>query len=226
MGQFDTFLPMLLQGLITTIQITVVAAVIAVGAATLCGVIRYAAWWPIRAIVGIYVEIFRGTSCYVQLFWAFFVLPLLGITLSPFVAAVTVIGLNVGSYGSEVVRGALKAVPRGQWEACVALNYSTWDKYRYVIVPQAMRLAIAPMANLMVDLLKITPLVSLVTVSDLTYEAMVVRQQTGNSFATFLSILVVYFILSSGIIAVCRRLEVYFSRGVDTFAVKNEVTAI
>ncbi|MCV9999363.1 ectoine/hydroxyectoine ABC transporter permease subunit EhuC [Pararhizobium sp. YC-54] len=225
MSQLYSFLPMLLQGLVTTIQITVVAAVIATVVATVCGVIRYSGWWPLRAIVGIYIEIFRGTSCYVQLFWAFFVLPLLGVTLSPFAAAVVVIGLNVGSYGSEVVRGALKAVPRGQWEACVALNYSTWHKYRYVIVPQAMRLAIAPMANLMVDLLKITPLVSLVTISDLTYEAMVVRQQTGNSFATFLTILVVYFVLSSAIIAVFRRLEIHFSRGAETFATNKEAAA-
>lgn len=225
MAQFEVFLPLLAQGLVTTLQITISSAIVAVIAAVLCGVARYAGWWLIRFIVGLYVELFRGTSCYVQLFWAFFVLPLFGVTLTPFAAAVTVIGLNVGSYGSEVVRGALKAVPRGQWEACLALNYSGWQKYRYVIIPQAMRLALPPMSNLMVDLLKITPMVSLVTISDLTYQAMVVRQQTGNSFATFLAILVVYFVLSSAIIAVFRRLEIHFNRGADVLSTNKEAVA-
>ena len=207
MESFLPYLPLLLDGLAVTAEIFVCATALAMAFAVLAGVVRFAGgrWlaWPMAALV----EFFRGTSCFVQLFWCFYALPLLGVTLSPFLTSVVVLGLNVGSFGSEVVRGALAAVPRGQIEAARALNYTPFRAFAHILMPQALRIAIRPAANLMVDLLKLTPLTSLVTVSDLTRNAMVMRTQTGSTIGTLLCIFVVYFLLASVIYAAMNRIE-------------------
>lgn len=216
------FVGLLLNGLLITIVLTIAASALAFVIAIAAGVGRSlegGQWLWLRALVTAYVELFRGTSCFVQLFWFFFALPFLGISLPPFVAAVAVLGLNVGAYGSEVVRGALAAVPRGQAEAALALNYSPWQSFIYVKSPQAARFAIGPATNLFIDLLKITPLASLVTISDLTYNAMLIRQQTGDTLFTLTTILIVYFILSSGIIQISKAIQRRFDRGADSLFV-------
>jgi len=207
MDLFLPYTPILLEGLWVTLLIYVCSAALMVVFAILAGVVRYdgPAWlrWPMGALV----EFMRGTSCFVQLFWCFYALPLLGLTLTPFVTSVVVLGLNVGAFGSEVVRGALEAVPRGQKETARALNYSPSRAFMHILMPQALRIAMRPGANLLVDLLKLTPLTSLVTVSDLTRNAMIMRSQTGSTLVTLLVIFVIYFALASAIYAVMDRLE-------------------
>lgn len=207
MERYLAYTPLLIEGLKVTLAIYVCALVLAVTFAIVAGVVRFAGptWlrWPVVAVV----EFLRGTSCFVQLFWGFFALPMLGITLTPFVTSVVILGLNSGSFGSEVVRGALEAVPRGQREAARALNYSPFRTFVHVLAPQAARIAIRPAANLFVDLLKLTPLTSLVTVSDLTRNAMIMRSQTGSTLVTLLVIFAVYFVLASLIYAAMNRLE-------------------
>jgi len=205
------YLPLLLQGLWVTLQVFSCAALLAISFAMLAGVARYSGPVFIRWPVTVMVEFFRGTSAFVQLFWCFYALPLMGVTLSPFVTSVVVLGLNVGSFGSEVVRGALDAVPRAQTEAARALNYTPFRVFFHIQMPQALAIAIRPGANLLVDLLKLTPLTSLVTVSDLTRNSMVMRTQTGNTIATLLCIFVIYFLLASLIYAVMNRLEARMS---------------
>src|SRR3546814_8642786 len=85
--------------------------------------------WPLRWLAVASIELFRGTSALVQLFWLFFVLPHFGVTLEPLTVAILTLGLNVGAYGAEVVRGAVSAVHRGQWEATVALNMSSSEEH-------------------------------------------------------------------------------------------------
>ncbi len=102
--------------------------------------------WPLRWLAVAYIEVFRGTSALVQLFWLFFVLPHFGITLAPLNVAILTLGLNVGAYGAEVVRGAVSAVPRGQWEATVALNLTRMQALRRVVLPQAVVSMIPPWA--------------------------------------------------------------------------------
>ena len=110
---FD-LLPTLLRGLSITISLTFWGALLALAVAIIAGVARSSDNIFIRGITGFYVEVFRGTSALVQLFWIFFVLPFFGIEISAFQAGVVALGLNVGAYGAEVVRGAIKAIPRGQ----------------------------------------------------------------------------------------------------------------
>jgi polar amino acid transport system permease protein len=207
MESFLPYAPLLLEGLKVTLAIYACAAVVSVTFAVFAGLVRFAgpAWlrWPVGAVV----EFLRGTSCFVQLFWCFYALPMLGVTLSPLVTSVIVLGLNSGSFGSEVVRGALEAVPKGQTEAARSLSYSPFRIFVHVLAPQAARIAIRPAGNLLVDLLKLTPLTSLVTVSDLTRNAMIMRTQTGSTLVTLLVIFAIYFLLASLIYAAMNRLE-------------------
>jgi polar amino acid transport system permease protein len=215
MSSLNNFASLLLNGLWTTIQLTIVASVLACIFALIAGIGRTSQHIWIRFPIILYVEIFRGTSAFVQLFWIFFALPMFGVTLAPFTAAVLVLGLNVGSYGSEVVRGALQAVPRSQIEATIALNLTKWQRFRYVVFPQALAIVIAPATNLLIDLLKITPLTSLVTISDLTFNAMLIRQQTGDTLLSLTTILIAYFILASGIAMGGKILERRLLRGLE-----------
>ena len=139
----------------------------------------------------------------------------MGISLSAFTVSVLVLGSNVGSYGSEVVRSSLAGVSRSQYEATVALNYTRWQRFRYVTFPQALITMLPPAGNLFIDLLKLTPLTSLITVSDLTYNAIIVRQQTGNTALALGAIMVGYFIFSTFIVWCIRLLERRVSRGMD-----------
>jgi len=215
MSQFSDYAWMILDGTWVTVKITVVASVVAVIVALLTGVARTSKFFWVRLGPTLFVELFRGTSCYVQLFWAFFALPFIGISLTPFVASVLVLGANVGSYGSEVVRGAIAGVPRGQTEASVALNFTKLQRFRHVVFPQALVAMLPPAGNLFIDLLKLTPLTSLITMSDLTYNAMAVRQQTGSTFIALATILVGYFLMSSAIAWAIGRIERRASRGLE-----------
>src|SRR5262249_24404645 len=136
---------------------------------------------PIRWLAVVYIEIFRGTSALVQLFWLFFVLPHFGLTMEPLTVAIVALGLNVGAYGAEGVRGAVAAVPRGQWEASIALNMSRAQALRLIIVPQAIVAMIPPWGKLFIELLKATAIVSLITISDLAFRA---EQMNATTYKT------------------------------------------
>ncbi|MGW3467814.1 ectoine/hydroxyectoine ABC transporter permease subunit EhuC [Saccharopolyspora sp. NPDC000995] len=196
MSQILPFLPLLLNGLLITLALTAVGIVITVVVAFAAGLCRMSRrrWlsWP----AGVFIEIFRGTSMLVQLFWLFFALPFFGVQLVPFAAAVLALGLNEGAYGAEIVRGAITALPRGQREGAIALSLTPYQRLRFVILPQAIPAMIPPFGNVFVDLLKNTSLVSLVTVADLTFRAQMVRATTGATAAVFGTILVLYFIVA------------------------------
>lgn len=196
MSEIEPFLPFLLEGALVTIQVTLLGLLVALVVAFVAGLGRLSKVWPARWAAGAFIETFRGTSVVVQLFWLFFALPLFGLSLSPMVAAVAALGLNGGAYAAEVVRGAVLAVPRAQVEAATALNMSGFTRMRRVILPQAFPLMLPPFGNVSVDLLKASALVSLVTVSDLTFRAQQVRSSTGETALLFGLILVIYFAMA------------------------------
>ncbi|SNS96761.1 ectoine/hydroxyectoine ABC transporter permease subunit EhuC [Antarctobacter heliothermus] len=191
------FFPLLLKGATVTIQLTVVSAVIALVISFVVGLARLSRYRVVRVLSVIYLEFFRGTSALVQMFFMFYVLPLFGLTLAPFAAGFLACGMNLGSYGSEVVRGAIKSVGKPQREAALSLNYTTFQLYRHVLIPQAIPMMIPPFGNLLIELMKLTAVASLITISDLTFAAQIVRAQTGLTLEPFLLILVVYFLIAS-----------------------------
>lgn len=199
MSRLAEFSGYILQGVWLTAGVTVAGCIVALFVSFAVGIYRLLAPWPIRWIAVAYVETFRGTSFIVQLFWIYFTLPLIGITLPAFPVAVVVLGLNVGSFGSEVVRGSILGVPRKLIEAAVALNYTNWQRFRYVILPNALPTMIAPFRNLAVDLLKTSSVVSLISLTEITFRTQLVRAQTGETFVPFLMLIFIYYALATGI---------------------------
>lgn len=191
-------LPLLLRGTLVTIEITLLAAVLAIVLAMLAALGKLSPWRSLRGLANVYIEFFRGTSLLVQLFWLYFVLPLppFNLTMSPFSVAVVGLGLHIGAYGAEIMRGALASVPRGQIEAAIALNIPPLRRFLRIVLPQALVNAIPPGTNLLIELLKGTSLVSLVTLADLSFRANQVVQVTYLSREVFGLTLLIYFVLA------------------------------
>lgn len=215
MGDWAGYLTLILQGAWVTVKLTALGSALALAMAFVAGLGRLSRHAVLRWLAIIYIEFFRGTSIFVQLFWIYFVLPLTGVELTPMQAGVMALGLNVGAYGAEVVRGAVLAVPRDQHEACTAVNLTRFQRMRHVILPQALPLMLPTFGNNAIELLKATWVVSLISLADMTFQAQVVRSQTGSTLMPFLTILVLYFALSSTISIGVRRLERRVTRGLD-----------
>lgn len=208
-------LPLLLQGTMVTVRITLLAALLATALALVAALAKMSRWRPARWIANLYIEVFRGTSLLVQLFWLFFVLPLppFNLSLTPFSVAVLGLGLNIGAYGAEVMRGAFAAVPRGQIEAAIALNIPPLHRFLDIVLPQALVNAIPPGTNLLIELLKGTSLVSLITLADLSFRANQLVEATFRSGEIFMITLLIYFCLAQLINLGMRLLERRFARG-------------
>ncbi len=215
MDQILEYSPILIEGTLTTIELTVLSAIVALTISFVVGLSRFSRYRLVRASAIIYLEFFRGTSAIVQLFFMYYVLPLMGVHFSPLMAGVVACGFNLGSYGSEVVRGAIQSVARGQHEAATALNYTTYQLYRYVLIPQAIPVMIPTFGNLLIELLKLTAVASLITISDLTFMAQIIRVQTAMTLEPFLIILVIYFIIASGLVRFTNFVGAKFSFGKD-----------
>jgi len=215
MIDWSGYIGLILQGALVTLELTVLGSALALVVAFPAGLARLSRFFAVRALATTYIEFFRGTSIFVQLFWVYFVLPFAGVSLSPLQAGVLALGLNVGAYGAEVVRGAVKSVPREQLEASIALNFSRYQRMRYIILPQALPLMLPTFGNNAIELLKGTAVVSLISLTDMTFQAQVVRAQTGNTLVPFGTILILYFLMSWVISFLMRRLERRVTRNLD-----------
>ena len=215
MIDWSGYIGLILQGALVTLELTVMGSVLALVMAFIAGLGRLSRFFAVRALATTYIEFFRGTSIFVQLFWVYFVLPFAGVTLTPMQAGVLALGLNVGAYGAEVVRGAIKSVPREQFEACIAVNLSRFQRMRHIILPQALPLMLPTFCNNAIELLKGTAVVSLISLTDMTFQAQVVRAQTGSTLVPFGTILILYFLMSWIISFLMRRLERRVTRNLD-----------
>lgn len=183
--------------------------------AFIAGLGRVSRFKMVRFVTTVFVELFRGTSLLVQMFFFFFALPAFGITLTPFVAGVIALGLNYGAYASEIVRGAIVAVPQGQIEAGIALNMTRWQRMRLIILPQAVRMMLPGFGNISIELLKGTSLVSLVTLADMTFQANMLKDSnTGAVIEIYTLLLILYFLIALPLILTARWLEKRSGKGV------------
>jgi len=206
-GASIDLLPPLLQGLAVTLRITAGAALLALPLAVAAGLARLSASPLARWPAATYVEVFRGTSALVQLFWFYFVLPLFGLKLPAMTVGIVVLALNSGAYGAEVVRGAVRAVPPGQREAAQALNMTRAQAMRRIILPQAVPAMLPPAGNLLIELLKNTALVSLITIADMTFRGQLLRSATLRTTEIFGLMLLLYFAVALVITGAIRLLE-------------------
>ncbi len=215
MTEWSGYLGLILQGAVVTLELTLMGSALALVMAFIAGLGRLSRFFAVRALATLYIEFFRGTSIFVQLFWAYFVLPFVGLSLTPLQAGVLALGLNVGAYAAEVVRGAVQSVGREQREACIALNLGRWQAMRHVILPQALLVMLPTFGNNAIELLKATAVVSLISLTDMTFQAQVVRAQTGSTLMPFATILVLYFAMAVVIAWAMRALERRLARGLD-----------
>jgi polar amino acid transport system permease protein len=206
----------LLVGLQLTLQVLGLAFLLGVVLSLIFGVLRLAPQRSVRGAALVYVEFARGISSIILLFIMTIAMPILleiRIDRSALVwLAALALGLNMGGYGAEIVRGAILAVPKGQTEASIALNLSPGQRLRNVTLPQAMRLILPPFGNLTIEILKGTALVSLIGMSDIMQQTRNLIQQqlaagVAGVTALFLNVLIIYFVVAQVINGLFRFLE-------------------
>lgn len=187
----------------TTVQLLLYSFVLGIVLALILGVARLSEIRWIRGLALAVVEFARGISSIILLFIMAIAIPyLLGIKQPPLMLLATIaLGINMGGYGAEIIRGAIQSVPRGQTEASVSLNLNAYQRLRYVVLPQAMTVILPPMGNLTIEILKGTALVSLVGITDIMQMSDNIRQQqlatgVGSKPMLLLNVLVLYFVLA------------------------------
>jgi polar amino acid transport system permease protein len=207
-NEASELLPLLLRGAQTTVEVTIVAAFVAFAVSVTAGLCRLSNYRSLRGATVVYVEVFRGTSLLVQMIWMYYALPLMGIELPKFAAAVIAIGLNYGAYGSEIVRSSILSVSQGQREAAIALNLTPIQTMTRIIFPQAFIRMLPPFGNLLIEMVKATSLVYFITITDLTFQAMVLRNNYFDLSAyIFFFLLCIYFLINYAISLGIRFLE-------------------
>lgn len=211
---FGAWIDDLLGGLLITVLTTVAGALCAFVLSFVLGLLARAKVVAARAVARIVIEFFRGTSLLVQIWWLYYVLPQFGYKLDAFAVAVIALGLNFGAYGAEVVRGAINAVPKAQFEATIALNMSPYQRMRRVILPQAIVGMIPPFGNLLIQLLKSTPLVFTITLVDITAVTQSFRESEGHTVFIFTLVLILYFVLAYLFTLVMNALEARAKAGI------------
>jgi len=207
------YLKPLSQGAWVTVQLAVFSTLLGGVLSFAAGIGKISSNWAIRSVAIVYIEVFRGTSLLVQLFWLYFALPIAGgaigldLRLPPVEAGVAALGLNIGAYGAEVVRGAIQAVRPAQHEAAAALNFTRRQALWRVILPQAIPEMMPSFGNLAVQNLKDTALASLISLGDLSFRAEQIRNYTQDSTTVYTIILFMYFGMALVLTALMRLLE-------------------
>lgn len=208
----DSLLPLLKAGLIFTIPLTLISFVLGLTLGLVVAVIRLFAPWPIAAVARFYVWVIRGTPLLVQLFVIFYGLPSLGILLDAFPAALIGFTLNVGAYTSEIIRAVISSVPRGQWEAAYSIGMTWSQAMRRTILPQATRVAVPPLSNTFISLVKDTSLAAAITVPELFQTAQRIVAVTYEPLILYIEAALIYLVMSSVLSALQVRLERRFAR--------------
>jgi polar amino acid transport system permease protein len=207
-ANFTHFLSVLSEGAGTTVELTVGGIILATLDAFICGILSRSRSRSIRFVIRVWVEGWRGSSELVQLNWFAFAGPaLIGLKLVPLWTGIVVVGLNIGAYGAEIVRGALDAVPREQREGAIALSFGRWQQLRMVLLPQAVAEMVPPFNTLFIQLIQATALASLINVSDITYQGeQILEPAFSGQMPLILTIMLVMYLILSLILTGLMRL--------------------
>jgi len=208
--------PMLVATVTKTIPLTAISFVLGLVIALVVALARLSSIGPLSAVARVYVSLIRGTPLLVQLFIVFYALPQIGLVIDPFPAAVLAFSLNVGGYAAEVIRAAILSIPKGQWEASETIGMGYPTTLQRVILPQAARVAVPPLSNTLISLVKDTSLASTILVTELLRVAQLAAAPTFDFFALY-GVAAVYYwviclILSSAQNRLESRLERYVAR--------------
>jgi His/Glu/Gln/Arg/opine family amino acid ABC transporter permease subunit len=210
----------LLQGLLTTLEISALAWLLAVALGILSGALRTVPWPPLRAAATCYVEFFRNVPLLVWMFfWYFGIPPLLPRGVqdwlfnhgAEFWAGMFALGVYHGARMSEVIRSGIQSIPRTQFEAAQAIGLSVWQAYRLVILPIALRLIVPPATNESLNLLKNSSVALTISVAELTFQTRQIETYTARAIEALTAGTLIYLVLCVSIAAVMTRLERRFA---------------
>jgi cystine transport system permease protein len=208
--------PLAKAAITKTIPLTVISFVIGLLLALAVALARLSSNLVLTNVARFYISIIRGTPLLVQLFIVFYALPELGVKIDPFPAAVIAFSLNVGGYAAEIIRSAIQSIPKGQWEAAETIGLNYVGALRRIVLPQATRVAVPPLSNTLISLVKDTSLASTILVTELLRQAQIIAAPTFEFFALYGTAAVYYWViclvLSFGQSRVERRLERYVAR--------------
>ena len=200
--------PLLIEGAIFTIQITVLSVAIGIVIGLFVGIGRISSIKIIRYLSAVYVDFLRGTPLLVQIFLIYFALPVItGINMNPFVAAITACSINSGAYVAEIFRAGIQSIDEGQMEAGRSLGLSWVQTMRYIIVPQAFKRVIPPLGNEFIALLKDSSLVSVIGFEELTRRGQLVIARTYASLEIWICVALIYLVMTLSISRFVAYLE-------------------
>lgn len=202
----------LLTGAYYTLLITIVSMFFGLIIGIIVAIARLKGNRLVRALAKGYVSLIRGTPILVQIFIIYYGLPDFGITLGPLTAAFISLSINIGAYLSETLRGAILSVPSGQTEAAQSLGLTPWQTMRRVVLPQAARVAIPPLGNTFIGMLKETSLVSIVTVTELLRSAQLLIAQYYVAMPFYVAIALMYWVMSVFFSYILNRIEMRLSK--------------
>ncbi|WP_317968167.1 amino acid ABC transporter permease [Paenibacillus sp. CCS19] len=205
-------MPFLLKGAYYTLLVTVVSMFFGLILGMIIAIARLKGNRPIRWLARFYVSIIRGTPAFVQLLIVYYGLVDYGITLGPLTAAFVALSINVSAYLSETFRGAIQSIPKGQTEAAYATGMTSWQALRRIVFPQAARVAIAPIGNTFIGMLKETTLVSVITVTELLRSAQLLVAQYYVYMPFYLGIAAMYWVMSTVFSAILESIEKRLSK--------------
>ncbi len=210
----------LLQGLLVTLAISVLAWVLAVALGILSGALRTVPFRPLRALATFYVEFFRNVPLLVWMFfWYFGVPPLLPESIrnwlfdhgAEFWAGMFALGVYHGARFSEVIRSGIQAIPRTQFEAAQAMGFSTWQAYRLIILPVALRLIVPPATSESLNLLKNSSVALTISVAELTFQTRQIETYTARAIEALTAGTLIYLVLCLSIASIMARVERKFA---------------
>lgn len=211
----DNLVPLARAAITKTIPLTVISFVVGLAIALVVALARLSPNVALNGIARLYISIIRGTPLLVQLFLVFFALPELGVRIDPFPAAVIAFSLNVGGYAAEIIRSAIASIPKGQWEAAQTIGLNYVAALRRIILPQAARVAVPPLSNTLISLVKDTSLASTIMVTELLRTAQIAAAPTFEFFALYGTAAAYYWVICLALSFAQSRLERRLERHVS-----------
>lgn len=186
--------PLAVAGITVTIPLAVISMVVGLVIALVMALMRISRSRVVSAIARVYISIIRGTPLLVQLFAVFYGLPNIGVDIDPYPTAVLVLSMNVGGYAAEVIRAAILSVPKGQWEAAYTVGMSRSRTLTRVILPQAARVAVPPLSNTFISLVKDTSLTAMILVTEMFRVAQQIAASNYQFLAVYLTAALLYWV--------------------------------
>ena len=197
---------LILQGAEVTLTIFAITLILSIPLGGLAALGRISTFAPLRYLMEFYVWVMRGTPLMLQLLFVYFALPLVGIKLPDFAAALLAFTLNYAAYFAEIFRAGIQAIPKGQYEAAVALGLKHWQMMRHVIFPQVLRVVLPPISNETINLVKDTSLIYILAMNDLLRVARTIVQREFD-MTPFLIAAIFYLAMTAVLTWIFKKLE-------------------